>query len=191
MPASHMLADADAHADFARLSQDEQAARRALHEEEVRARLAWCLENGLTPAAEHVHRAPGDDARFMFGVPPWLPDGSANPRGVPFGRPEDLRLAKERQLEDYSAPGWRCRKCDAVVRAAQREWSCRSAEPVDWWWCSACKLAHAASAPASAQAKKLALAAQGCRRLDVAWLCFRKAGDGSPGTKAVDTETSH
>jgi len=191
MPASHMLADADAHADFARLSQDEQAARRALHEEEVRARLAWCLENGLTPAAEHVHRAPGDDANFMFGVPPWLPDGSANPRGVPFGRPEDLRLAKERQLEDYSAPGWRCRKCDAVVRAAQREWSCRSAEPVDWWWCSACKLAHAASAPASAQAKKLALAAQGCRRLDVAWLCFRKAGDGSPGTKAVDTETSH
>ncbi len=71
----------------------------------------------------------------MFGVPPWLPDGSANPRGVPFGRPEDLNLAKELQLEDYSAAGWHCRKCDAVVRAAQREWSCRSAEPVDWWWC--------------------------------------------------------
>ena len=125
----------------------------------------------------------------MFGVPPWLPDGSANPRGVPFGRPEDLRLAKELQLEDYSAAGWHCRKCDAVVRAAQREWNCRSAEPADWWWCIACKLAHAASAPASAQAKKLALAAQGCRRLNVAW--FRTAGDGSPGTKAVDTETSH
>ena len=34
---------------------EQQAARRALHEEEVRARLGWCLERGLTPAAEHVH----------------------------------------------------------------------------------------------------------------------------------------
>jgi len=155
---------------FSSLSAAQQAARRALHEQEVSARLAWCLENGLTPAAEHVHRAPGDDANFMFGVPPWLPDGSANPRGVPFGRPEDRFLAKERQLEDYSAAGWRCRKCDAVVRTPQREWNCRSAAPVDWWWCPACKFAHAANtAPKTAMQKKLAEAAKGCRRLDAAW----------------------
>ncbi len=163
-------AEIDAPAAFARLAPEQQAARRALHEQEVRERLAWCLARGLTPAAEHVHRAPGDDARFMFGVPPWLPDGSANPRGVPFGRPEDLRVAKERQLEDYSAAGWECRRCSAQVRSAPREWSCRSAEPVDWWWCKACKLAHAAKdAPKTAAQKKLAEAAKGCRRLDLAW----------------------
>lgn len=178
-------AEINAPAAFARLAPEQQAARRALHEEEVRARLAWCLERGLTPAAEHVHRAPGDDARFMFGVPPWLPDGSANPRGVPFGRPEDLRLAKERQLEDHSAAGWPCRKCGAAVRAAPREWSCRSAEPVDWWWCFACKQAHAAKdAPKTATQKKLALAAQGCRRLDVAWFGAGGAG-GAGGTGAA------
>ena len=44
------------------------------------------------------------------------------------------------------------------------------AQPVDWWWCSACKLAHAAKdAPKTATQKKLAEAAKGCRRLDVAW----------------------
>ncbi len=158
-----------ASGDFSRLSAEQQAARRALHEEEVRARLGWCLERGLTPAAEHVHRAPGDDANFMFGVPPWLPDGSVNPRGVPFGRPEDLRLAKERQLEDYSAAGWACRRCGAAVRAVPREFR-GAAEPLDWWWCTACKLAHAAKhAPKTAKQKKLAQAAEGCRRLDAAW----------------------
>lgn len=169
-PEDNAAPDDDPADAFARLAPEQQAARRALHEQEVGERLAWCLERGLTPAAEHVHRAPGDDARFMFGVPPWLPDGSANPRGVPFGRPEDLRLAKERQLEDYSAAGWECRRCSAQVRSAPREWSCRSAEPVDWWWCKACKLAHAAKdAPKTAAQKKLAEAAKGCRRLDVAW----------------------
>jgi hypothetical protein len=155
--------------DFSSLSAAQQAARRALHEQEVSARLAWCLEHGLTPAAEHVHRAPGNDANFMFGVPPWLPDGSVNPRGVPFGRPEDRFLDKERQLEDYSAFGWSCHKCKARVRAAPREFS-GAVEPLDWWWCTPCKLAHAAKdAPKTAMQKKLALAAKGCRRLDAAW----------------------
>jgi hypothetical protein len=95
---------------------------------------------------------------------------------------EEGDLAKERQLEDYSAAGWPCRKCGAAVRAAPRQWSCRSAEPVDWWWCFACKQAHAAKdAPKTPTQKKLALAAQGCRRLDVAWF---GAGAGAAGGSA-------
>jgi hypothetical protein len=57
-------------------------------------------------------------------------------RGGGARAPGVVRLAKDRQLEDYSAAGWPCRKCGAAVRAAPREWSCRSDEPVDWWWCS-------------------------------------------------------
>jgi hypothetical protein len=168
---------------FARLAPEEQAARRALHEEEVRARLSWCLERGLAPASEHVHRAPGNDANFMFAEPPWLPDGSVNPRGVPFGRAEDRLLDKHRQLEDFSAAGWSCRKCQARVRAAPREWNCRSAEPVDWWWCTACKLALAAKdAHKTSAQKKLAQAARGCRRLDVAWFGASGASGASGGS---------
>lgn len=58
-----------ATAAFGRLAPEEQVARRLMHDEEVRKRLGWCLENGLTPAAEHVHRAPGCDARFMVCTP--------------------------------------------------------------------------------------------------------------------------
>lgn len=96
---------------------------------------------------------------------------------MPFGRPEDLRVAKERQLEDYSAAGWECRRCSAQVRSAPREWSCRSAEPVDWWWCKACKLAHAAKdAPKTAAQKKLAEAAKG---LQAARPCVGRAVAGA------------
>jgi hypothetical protein len=87
-------------AHFGSLSPAQQAARRELHEQEVRERLNWCLLRGLTPASEHVHRAPGNDANFMFAEPPWLPDGSVNPRGVPFGRPDDAVLHKDNSEDE-------------------------------------------------------------------------------------------
>ncbi len=54
-------------AHFGSLSPAQQAARRELHQQEVRERLNWCLLRGLTPASEHVHRAPGNDANFLLG----------------------------------------------------------------------------------------------------------------------------
>jgi hypothetical protein len=50
---------------FARLSTTEQNVLHCLHEQEVGERLRWCLDRGLTPAHEHIHAAPGDDAKFM------------------------------------------------------------------------------------------------------------------------------
>ena len=38
---------------------------RERHDDEIAARLRWCLDNGLAPAHDHVHLAPGDDANFM------------------------------------------------------------------------------------------------------------------------------
>ena len=50
---------------FARLSTTEQDVLHCRHEQEVGDRLRWCLDRGLTPAHEHIHAAPGDDAKFM------------------------------------------------------------------------------------------------------------------------------
>jgi hypothetical protein len=50
---------------FARMAEEEQAARRHFHEQELLERLSWCLEHALTPAHEHVHSAPGNDVNFM------------------------------------------------------------------------------------------------------------------------------
>ena len=156
-------------AHFGSLSPAQQAARRELHEQEVRERLNWCLLHGLTPASEHVHRAPGNDANFMFAEPPWLPDGSVNPRGVPFGRPDDAVLHKDKHLEDYSAAGWNCRKCHARVHTTPREFS-GTGEPVDWWWCNACKLRQRlADNSMTSRQKKLAQSAKSCMRLDLFW----------------------
>ena len=115
--------------------------RRALHEQECAARIRWCLQQGMTPASEHVHRAPGNDANFMFGVPPWMPDGAVNPAGVPYGRPEDCVVDKSRQLPDYAS------------KDSQKKED---------------KASHAV-VPMTCQQKKLAQAAKGCMRLDEAW----------------------
>ena len=177
---------------FGLLPKDEQATRRGAHEREMRERLGWCLQRGLAPAHEHVHLAPGCDANFMvcqracacacacarvranstarqFGEPPWRADGAVNERGVPFCRAEELQLAKERQLEDYDARGFSCRRCGSMVRVTPREFQ-GAVEPVDWWWCTECKAAGAASAAGKTlKEKRAAQAAQGCMRLDTAW----------------------
>ena len=49
------------------------------HESEHMRRIAWCIRHGHVPAHSHVHLAPGDDREFVYGVPPWKPDGSPNP----------------------------------------------------------------------------------------------------------------
>lgn len=50
---------------FGGLPPEKQLALRQAHDAEVRERLQWCLKNELTPAHDHVHRAPGCDANFM------------------------------------------------------------------------------------------------------------------------------
>ena len=49
----------------------EQALR---HENEFTRRLAWCINNNFTPAHENIHKAPGDDSNFVYGVAPWHSD---------------------------------------------------------------------------------------------------------------------
>lgn len=113
------------------------------HNEECYARVIWCLDKGgpdFHPAHEHKHRAPGDDANFFYGIPPWHPDGSVNPAGVPpnFGEPEPL--AKNWSfIDDWdSKAGWNCHKCNAwVPRPAQKYQGQK--EPADWWWCMDCR----------------------------------------------------
>lgn len=158
-----------ATAAFGRLSREEQDARRAAHDQELRERHSWCLQRGLTPAHEHVHRAPGCDANFMFGEPPWQADGSLNPRGVPFCYAAEMILEKERQLEDYDARGFACRRCGEIVRIAAREFK-GGVEPVDWWWCKACKESGAeGSGGKTVKEKRAAQAAAGCMRLEAVW----------------------
>jgi hypothetical protein len=92
-----------------------------------------------------------------------------NARGVPFCRAEELKLAKERQLEDYDTRGFCCRRCGTVVRVTQREFQ-GAVEPVDWWWCAECKASAGQNAAGKTlKQKKAAQAAQGCVRLDAAW----------------------
>ena len=39
--------------------------RRAAHSSEIFSRLRWCISQELFPANIHVHKAPGDDSRFV------------------------------------------------------------------------------------------------------------------------------
>ena len=41
---------------------------RARHEDESARRLRWCLDNNLLPAHDYIHKAPGDDSRFMVNA---------------------------------------------------------------------------------------------------------------------------
>jgi len=113
----------------------------ARHEQECAARIKWCIDQGLTPASEHVHLAPGTDSNFMFGVPPWLPTGEVNPAGVPYARPSDGILDKSRQLQDYTSKNSK----------------------------SQAELPQPKKLPTTLKQKRLAEAANGCLRLDVVW----------------------
>jgi len=72
------------------------------HQDEVSRRLRWCIDHGeeYWPAHEKVHLAPGDDSEFVFGVAPWMKDGSPNPLGIPdqqvmHGPPQGFQLIPE------------------------------------------------------------------------------------------------
>ena len=105
----------------------------AQHEAEVGRRLAWCVREGRVPAFEHLHEAPGDDAQFVYGVPPWKPDGSPNPAGVPF-TPEDAKLA----AKPTGPQGYECRRCFVWVPIPPRAYL-GGEEPWNWWFCMKCK----------------------------------------------------
>ena len=151
-----------------RSDKEEFHRKRVIHDNECYARVLWCLKEGgpdFHPAHEHKHRAPGDDANFFYGIPPWHPDGSVNPAGVPpnFGEPEPL--AKNWSFIDDWDPkaGWSCHKCNAwVPRPAQKYQGQK--EPADWWWCMDCRSAKART-PTLAE-KRQQKAAANCRRLD-------------------------
>lgn len=64
------IVHAERTAAFASISANEKEVRRGLHEQETGERLRWCLDRGLTPAHEHIHRAPGNDAKFMVVILP-------------------------------------------------------------------------------------------------------------------------
>ena len=133
------------------------------HEREVARRLAWCVREGRVPAHEHKHLAPGDDSQFVYGVPPWTPDGAPNPAGIYFS-PEDPLLTQYGRDPDGDK-GWACTRCREWVARAPRPFR-GGEEPWDWWFCFGCK-AKAVKPPAKrlAEAK---LAAQ-CRKIGEMW----------------------
>jgi hypothetical protein len=101
---------------------------------------------------------------WQFGEAPWNTEGDVNPAGVPYGRLSDMVLAKEFQIDDYDNC-FACRKCGAMVRVRPRPFNCAK-EPVGWWWCRACQSTHAPLALNTVKAKRQALAASGCKKLD-------------------------
>ena len=133
------------------------------HEREFVRRLAWCVREGRVPAFEHLHKAPGDDAQFVYGVPPWRPDGSPNPPGIYF-TPEDPILTKYGRDPDGDS-GWSCTRCQAWVARPPRPFR-GGEEPWDWWFCFECK-AKAVKPPAKQLAE--AKLAQKCRKIDGMW----------------------
>lgn len=104
---------------------------------------------------------------MQFAEPPWTVEGKINPRGVPFAYAADMTLDKDRQLEDYDARGFDCRKCGTVVRITPRQFL-GAVEPVDWWWCKACR-ERTSEIPKTIKEKKVMQAAVGCMRLEVMW----------------------
>lgn len=110
------------------------------HEAEHCRRLNWCINNKLCPAFDHIHKAPGDDKEFVYGVPPWNKDGSVNPCGV-YAQPE---TESDKILLSYckesSDSKWNCQKCGKEVPRKPSIWKGKKGdEPWNWWFCFDCK----------------------------------------------------
>lgn len=130
----------------------------ARHEAELGRRMAWCVREGRVPANAHVHEAPGDDLQFVYGVPPWKPDGSPNPAGIYF-TPEDTRMTA--LGKENSEVGWECTRCQSWVPRAPRQYR-GGEEPWDWWFCFDCK---AKAVKPSAKVLREERLAKGCHRI--------------------------
>lgn len=86
---------------FHQLNAEQQNKRREDHENEILERVKWCLDRNLVPAHDWLHLSCGNDSKFMFGISPWLADGSVNPDGVPYARRSDCFLKKELQICEH------------------------------------------------------------------------------------------
>ena len=115
------------------------------HESEHMRRIAWCIRHGHVPAHSHVHLAPGDDREFVYGVPPWKPDGSPNPVGIYFGVVSSAAKVERAEMllqKEAEHAGWTCTSCAEWVPGLQRPCP-HPREPHDWWWCATCKATKA------------------------------------------------
>lgn len=111
------------------------------HNAEYNRRIRWCVDQGsqFWPAHDHKHCAPGDDANFVFGIPPWHPDGTPNPLGIPDNRcVEAVPSGFELPLDYCSTTGWACHKCQEWIPLPPRAYE-GAVEPEDWWWCITCR----------------------------------------------------
>ena len=111
------------------------------HSVEYAKRIRWCIDQGpeYWPAHDHKHCAPGDDTNFIFKIPPWHPDGTPNPLGIPDNRTvEAVPTGFELPVEYDSKMGWNCDKCHAWV---PRHAHAYEGDPgaLDWWWCLRCR----------------------------------------------------
>tara|TARA_Y100000389_G_scaffold192889_2_gene220993 strand:+ start:30548 stop:31900 length:1353 start_codon:yes stop_codon:yes gene_type:complete len=159
-----------------KLSKEHERARR--HQEECYARVLWCLHKGgpdFHPAHEHKHRAqgnwcyerkcvvPSNDQNFFYGIPPWHPDGSVNPAGIPGNYGPAEPLGKNFQfLDDYNV-GWNCHRCQNWISHPPREYEGKD-EPHDWWWCFDCK--KSCQKTLSVSEKKIAKVAATCVKIN-------------------------
>lgn len=137
------------------------------HDCEHMRRLAWCVNKKLVPAHEHVHKAPGDDSRFVYNVPPWNQDGSPNPCGI-FYSETDVYLKQIEQdsranesASMYGSKSWSCHRCGKTVKMPPRPYV-GGPEPWDWWFCFECK---AKAVKPSAKTLKEKAEAKTCLRI--------------------------
>lgn len=135
------------------------------HDSEHMRRLAWCVDKKLVPAHEHVHKAPGDDSRFVYNVPPWNQDGSPNPCGVYYSETDTIlqHIEKDsrRNASVFGSESWSCHRCCKTVKMRPRPYV-GGPEPWDWWFCFECK---ATAVKPSAKALKEKAEAKTCFRI--------------------------
>lgn len=128
------------------------------HSEELFRRLRWCAEKGpeFWPANTHIHLAPGDDANFVFGVPPWFADGSPNTAAIPDAHSSVRGLLPQcgAMIAEMSF-GYECTKCEKWVDLQPRPFD--GVEPPWWWWCNACRVHSNVGTGKSKSKKELAI----------------------------------
>lgn len=134
------------------------------HENEYCRRLNWCINNKLCPAFDHIHKAPGNDAEFVYGVAPWNTDGSVNPCGVYNATPTETDRLLLSYCKESANSSWTCQKCTKVVNRAPLPWNGKGDEPWNWWFCFECKSKYCKPPTKTLQQQKIA---KQCQKIDV------------------------
>lgn len=133
------------------------------HDAEQARRLNWCISNKLVPAFDHIHKAPGDDKEFVYGVAPWNKDGTVNPAGVYSEGPSESDAKLLSYCKESPDMQWACRKCNKIVPRKPSLWTKAGEEPWNWWHCFDCRAKYTKPAKRILDIERTA---QKCARID-------------------------